>query len=202
MPPAAPPLPSSPPERRDGSHWTTHDGIDLDDLVRRARAGESRAVQQLVDHLTPIFHRHALQVTGAPDVADDIVQQAFVTAHQRLAELEGRFDGWVFRIVSNLCKDHLRNIRTTSHDSYESDDLVSPRPTPDRQLERAELREALVRALGALPAHYREVFVRHHLHDESYEAIGRALGTTPGAIKMRVHRAKAQLQDLLAAYAA
>lgn len=202
MPLAPPPSPVPLAQRRDGSRWTTHEGIDLDDLVRRARDGEPRAFQQLVAHLTPIYHRHALQVTGAPDVADDIVQQAFVTAHQRLAELQGRFDGWVFRIVSNLCKDHLRNIRTTAHDSYDADDLVSMRPTPDRELEMAELREALTRALWALPAHYREVFVRHHVHGESYEAIGRALGTTPGAIKMRVHRAKEQLQDLLAPHAA
>jgi RNA polymerase sigma-70 factor (ECF subfamily) len=135
-------------------------------------------------------------MTGSPDVAEDILQMSFIKAYQHLAEVRGRFDAWVFRIVANGCKDWLKNIRRT-HLSYDEDDQPSGYATPDEDLDRTELRSDLDRALAALAPSLREAFVMKHVEGRSYEEMADLLGTTVGALKMRVHRAREALQALL-----
>jgi RNA polymerase sigma-70 factor (ECF subfamily) len=135
-------------------------------------------------------------MTGSPDVAEDILQLSFIKAYQHLAEVRGRFDAWVFRIVANGCKDWLKNIRR-SHLSYDEDDQPSSFATPDEELDRSELRTDLDKALSTLPSSLREAFIMKHVEGRSYEEMADLLGTTVGALKMRVHRAREALQALL-----
>jgi DNA-directed RNA polymerase specialized sigma24 family protein len=93
--------------------------------------------------------------------------------------VRGRFDAWLFRIVANGCKDWLKNIRRT-HVSYEEDDQPSHFATPDEDLDRAELRRDLDRALAQLAAPLREAFIMKHVEGRSYEEMADLLGTTVG----------------------
>ena len=173
------------------------DGEDADQLViQRVLAGQRDAFKVLISRYSDPLYRHALCMTGSPDVAEDILQVSFIKAYQHLAEVRGRFDAWVFRIVANGCKDWLKNIRR-SHLSYEEDDQPSTFATPDENLDRAELRGDLDHALSMLPAALREAFVMKHVEGRSYEEMADLLGTTVGALKMRVHRAREALQALL-----
>jgi RNA polymerase sigma-70 factor, ECF subfamily len=94
------------------------------------------------------------------------------------------------------CKDWLKNIRRT-HVSYDEDDQPSSFNTPDEDLDRSELRLDLDQALGSLAPSLREAFVMKHVEGRSYEEMAELLGTTVGALKMRVHRAREALQALL-----
>jgi RNA polymerase sigma-70 factor, ECF subfamily len=165
-------------------------------IIQRVLAGERDAFRLLIQRYSDPLYRHALCMTGSPDVAEDILQLSFIKAYQHLAEVRGRFDAWVFRIVANGCKDWLKNIRR-SHLSYDEDDQPSDYATPDEELDRTELRSDLDRALAALPASLREAFVMKHVEGRSYEEMADLLGTTVGALKMRVHRAREALQALL-----
>ena len=165
-------------------------------IIQRVLAGERDAFRLLISRYSDPLYRHALCMTGSPDVAEDILQLSFIKAYQHLAEVRGRFDAWVFRIVANGCKDWLKNIRRT-HLSYDEDDQPSTYATPDEELDRSELRTDLDRALAALPASLREAFVMKHVEGRSYEEMADLLGTTVGALKMRVHRAREALQALL-----
>jgi RNA polymerase sigma-70 factor, ECF subfamily len=165
-------------------------------IIGRVLAGNRDAFRTLISRYSDPLYRHALCMTGSPDVAEDILQMSFIKAFQHLAEVRGRFDAWVFRIVANGCKDWLKNIRRT-HLSYEEDDQPSGFATPDEELDRTELRSDLDRALAALPASLREAFVMKHVEGRSYEEMADLLGTTVGALKMRVHRAREALQVLL-----
>ena len=98
--------------------------------------------------------------------------------------------------MANGCKDWLKNIRRT-HLSYEEDDQPSSFATPEDDLDRTELRSDLDRALQALAPSLREAFVMKHVEGRSYEEMADLLGTTVGALKMRVHRAREALQALL-----
>ena len=173
---------------------------DLDNtdqlIIQRVLAGNRDAFKTLITRYSDPLYRHALCMTGSPDVAEDILQLSFIKAYQHLAEVRGRFDAWVFRIVANGCKDWLKNIRR-SHLSYDEDDQPSGYATPDEELDRTELRSDLDRALATLPASLREAFVMKHVEGRSYEEMADLLGTTVGALKMRVHRAREALQDLL-----
>ncbi len=165
-------------------------------VIDRVLAGDRNAFGMLIERYSDPLYRHAVGMTGSPDVAEDILQVSFIKAYNHLSEVRGRFDAWVFRIVANGCKDWLKNIRRT-HLSYEEDDQPSGYETPEEELDRGELRSDLDRALSALPASLREAFVMKHVEGRSYEEMAELLDTTVGALKMRVHRAREALQALL-----
>jgi RNA polymerase sigma-70 factor (ECF subfamily) len=166
------------------------------EIIQRVLRGSRDAFEVLVVRYSDPLYRHALAMTGSPDVAEDILQASFIKAYQHLGEVRGRFDAWIFRIVANACKDWLKNIRRT-HVSYEEDDQPSTFATPDEELDRDELRSDLERALAALPPSLREAFIMKHVEGRSYEEMAELLSTTVGALKMRVHRARESLQHLL-----
>jgi RNA polymerase sigma-70 factor (ECF subfamily) len=166
------------------------------EVIARVLQGDRTAFGTLIRRYSDPLYRHAVGMTGSPDVAEDILQASFIKAYQHLAEVHGRFDAWIFRIVANGCKDWLKNIRRT-HLSYEEDDQPSSFATPDEELDRTELRSDLDRALTALAPSLREAFVMKHVEGRSYEEMADLLGTTVGALKMRVHRAREALQALL-----
>jgi RNA polymerase sigma-70 factor (ECF subfamily) len=165
-------------------------------IITSVLAGNRDAFSALIHRYSDPLYRHALGMTGSPDVAEDILQQSFIKAYNHLAEVRGRFDAWLFRIVANGCKDWLKNIRRT-HVSYDEDDQPSAYATPDEDLDRSELRSDLDRALATLAPSLREAFVMKHVEGRSYEEMADLLGTTVGALKMRVHRAREALQALL-----
>jgi RNA polymerase sigma-70 factor (ECF subfamily) len=166
------------------------------DIISRVLRGERNAFQALIHRYSDPLYRHALGMTGSPDVAEDILQMSFIKAYQHLAEVRGRFDAWVFRIVANGCKDWLKNIRRT-HVSYDEDDQPTGYANPEEDLDRTELRDDLDRALASLPPSLREAFIMKHVEGRSYEEMAELLSTTVGALKMRVHRAREALQALL-----
>lgn len=173
------------------------DQVEADQqIIARVLAGHREDFSLLIARYSDALYRHALGMTGSPDVAEDILQMSFIKAYQHLAEVRGRFDAWVFRIVANGCKDWLKNIRRT-HLSYDEDDQPSGYATPEEDLDRTELRGDLDRALAALAPSLREAFVMKHVEGRSYEEMADLLGTTVGALKMRVHRAREALQVLL-----
>ena len=165
-------------------------------VIDRVLAGDRDSFGILIQRYSDPLYRHAVGMTGSPDVAEDILQVSFIKAYNHLSEVRGRFDAWVFRIVANGCKDWLKNIRRT-HLSYEEDDQPSGYESPEEELDRGELRAKLDRALDALPASLREAFVMKHVEGRSYEEMAVLLDTTVGALKMRVHRAREALQALL-----
>jgi RNA polymerase sigma-70 factor (ECF subfamily) len=165
-------------------------------IITSVLAGNREAFSTLIHRYSDPLYRHAVGMTGSPDVAEDILQQSFIKAYNHLAEVRGRFDAWLFRIVANGCKDWLKNIRRT-HVSYDEDDQPSAYATPDEDLDRSELRRDLDRALGSLAPSLREAFVMKHVEGRSYEEMADLLDTTVGALKMRVHRAREALQALL-----
>jgi RNA polymerase sigma-70 factor (ECF subfamily) len=167
-----------------------------EEIIASVLAGDRESFGILVTRYSDALYRHALGMTGSPDVAEDMLQVSFIKAFQHLGEVRGRFDAWIFRILANGCKDWLKNIRR-SHVSYEEDDQPSHYATPEEDLDRGQLRDDLDRALGSLPATLREAFVMKHVEGRSYEEMAELLQTTVGALKMRVHRAREALQKLL-----
>jgi RNA polymerase sigma-70 factor (ECF subfamily) len=144
------------------------DQLEVDqDIISRVLAGNRDAFTVLINRYSDPLYRHALGMTGSPDVAEDILQMSFIKAYQHLAEVRGRFDE------------------------------PSGYSTPDEELDRTELRSDLDRALMTLAPSLREAFVMKHVEGRSYEEMADLLGTTVGALKMRVHRAREALQALL-----
>lgn len=167
------------------------------DLVTRVLAGDREAYGDLLARYQDEMYRHAKRMVGSPDVAEDLVQGSLIKAYTNLARCREpeRFGSWLFRILSNRCKDYLKSRRrrdTSLEESWPDDG-----PDPAEDAARAELRRTVAQALGRLPPSQREAFILKHLEGLSYEEIAQRLGTSVGSLKMRVFRARDTLQELL-----
>lgn len=169
------------------------------EVVELVLAGHRESYRLLVRRYQDMLFRHALRMTGEADVAADLVQASLIKAYTSIGRCRDRdrFGAWLFRILANACKDHLKSRRRKD---VRLDDLtVQPDvfTTPDRDLERTETRNRLDAALEKLPASLREAFVLKHVEGMPYEEIAEIMKTTVPALKMRVHRAREMLKDLL-----
>jgi len=165
-------------------------------------AGDQEAFGVLVRRYKDVLYRYAERMTGRPDDAADIVQQAFIKGFRSLDRCRDpeRVGGWLFRIAVNLCKDQLKG-RVKREVSLEAVGPVrATRDLPEEGAERAEIREEIYRALQALSDEQREAFVLKHVEGWSYEEMAEKLDVSVSALKMRVHRARDQLQEMLENY--
>ena len=145
-------------------------------------------------------------MVGRRDDAEDIVQEAFVRAYQNLHRYrdEAKFTTWLLRIVTNLCTDQARmsQRRTTLEQQEAMGALdwmtIGSTDDPVQNLEEARRKEALRKALNALPAHHRGVIVLRDIEEREYPEIAQILGCTIGGAKLRVLRARRALKDRIA----
>lgn len=173
-------------------------------VVARVRAGDRDAYRILVRRYQDVLYRHALRMTGAADVAADLVQSALVKAYTHIDRCRDpeRFGAWLFRILANRCKDHLKSRRRRDV-SLDSDSIPPARSNEDPALdtERHELRRLIEAALRKLPEIQREAFLLKHVEGRSYDEISEMLDVSVPALKMRVLRARealrAELEEVL-----
>lgn len=170
------------------------------ELVRRALTGSDPAFGELVRRYQDLLYRHAVRMTGTPDDAADAVQSAFIKAHRSLRRCRDpeRVGAWLFRIGANTCKDLLKSRRTTVP-VEDVHGLEAEAGNPEREVERHRVRSEIDRALAALAVEQREAFVMKHVEGWSYTEMSETLGVSVPALKMRVHRAREELQALLGA---
>lgn len=169
------------------------------ELIARILAGEREQYALLVGRYQEMLFRHALGMVLQPDAAADLVQDSFIKAYTSLRHCHepARFKSWVYRILSNRCKDYLKNRRRQTVPLEEDTALAPSREDPQFSLEQQELRLALNHALGTLPEAQREAFLLKHVEGLSYEEMADRLEVSISALKMRVFRAREALQALL-----
>lgn len=165
-------------------------------LVARAVDGDAGAYEILVRRHQGALYRHARGMGLDPDTAEDMVQEALVRGYSGLAECRdgGAFRGWLFRILRNCCLDHFKNIRRRNvpldEASPDGAEGFGAEPT-------TELRHELDDALGRLSPLLREAFLLKHEAGYSYDEMAEIADTSASAVKMRVHRARDELRELL-----
>lgn len=175
-------------------------------LVRRAREGDYLAFERLFERHRALVYRFAYQMTSRRDDAEDIVQEAFVRAYQNLHRYrdEAKFTTWLLRIVTNLCTDQARmSQRRTVLEQQEAVGAldwmtIGDVDDPVQNLEDARRKQALGKALRALPEHHRSVIILRDIEEREYPEIASILGCTIGGAKLRVLRARRALKDRIA----
>ncbi len=166
------------------------------DLVRQAVAGDMRAFESL-------YRRHSGRVHGAvwrlsgmnPARADDLTQEAFVRAWQKLDSFrhESAFTTWLHRLAVNVALMDIR--RQRPEDSVE-DDVLELAAEPVRDFCAGE-RGDLERAVAALPPRARAVLVLYDIEGWKHEEIANELGMAVGSSKAQLHRARGLLKRAL-----
>ncbi|HUO60252.1 MAG TPA: RNA polymerase sigma factor [Candidatus Acidoferrales bacterium] len=183
------------------------------ELIRAAQNGDRAAFEQLVRQYDQAVLRLALQLTGKEQDARDIYQDAFLKAYRNLGNFrfECSFYTWIYRIVTNLCLDHLRRKQVRKEDApvaydehgqeYSIIDQVSddrPGASPERDLMRRELGARIAKALTKLTPRERMVFEMKHYQGLKLRTIGEALNTTEETAKNTLFRATQKLRAALA----
>ncbi len=181
----------------------TIDAESLKDQITRARQGDRRAAERLVRAHEGWVRSAIYAVSGRRDEADDLAQQVWARAWDRLDTLENpaQFRAWLYTIARNTAIDvgtaeRRRRVRTTALErTTELPD--PPQRGPAATAAENELHATLLRAVQSLPALYREPFVLRHLQDWSYAEIGEVLGLTTETVETRLVRARRMLREML-----
>ena len=166
-------------------------------------SGDRDAYRLLVRRYGDTLHGHALRMSGTPDEAADLVQRALVRGFEKLRTCREpeRVGAWLFRILANLCKDHLCSPRRSDVSVDKVAGVLPSTSDPASDAEGVEIRTRVWGALDALTPEQREAFVLKHVEGRSYEEIAAVMDLSVASLKMRVHRAREALRGLLEEYA-
>ena len=195
-------------------------GSDERALIERAQTGDREAFEELVHRYDRDVLRIALNILHRPEDARDVYQEAFLKIYRNLPRFrfECSFYTWAYRIVTNVCLDHLR--RRGSRPEDQAPELASnrdgermtgdffdrqqnqePSSDPERRMQGIEIARRIASALCLLTPRERMVFEMKHYQGLKLRAIGDALGTTEETVKNSLFRAtrklRAQLEGLL-----
>ena len=184
-------------------------------LVREVQGGNRGAFAQLVRAHDQAVLRVALRITGSHSDAQDIYQEAFLKVYKKLStfRFECSFSTWIYRIVSNVCLDHLRKKRNRRENStidvsvdgkeYDLLNQISddrPANNPEQQLLRRELSAHISFALHELTPCERMVFELKHFEGLKLRTVGAILRTSEGSVKTSLFRATRKMRFQLAGF--
>jgi RNA polymerase sigma-70 factor (ECF subfamily) len=180
-------------------------GLDISALralVTEAQVGSRSAADRLVRDHEHWVRSVVFGVTGRWDLVDDIAQQVWAQVWERLPSLKEpeRLRSWLYAVARNAAIDagQARKRRTTAGLDHVEESLGDAGQVgPVGTTLGAELREMLLKAVEALPVHYREPFVLRHLQDWSYAEIGDLLGLPVETVETRLVRARRLLREML-----
>jgi RNA polymerase sigma-70 factor (ECF subfamily) len=180
-----------------------------EELLGRSLAGDEAAFCALYRRRQAGLYRFALQMCGSEGVAEDVVQEVFMTLLRDGTQFDaarGALSSYLYGIARNQVLRRLEKERPfvtladEKEDETGADAFADARPDPLAELAQSELVERVRGAVLTLPAHYREVVVLCELHEMSYAEAAAVLGCAVGTVRSRLHRARAMLCERLSAY--
>ncbi len=183
-------------------------------LIRAAQKGDADAFERLVREYDRSVLRIAMNLLRSPEEARDVYQEAFLKVYRSLHSFrfDCSFHTWLYRIVTNVCLDHLRRRKVRREESMVVEtsegvvDRVSqleedgPHADPERQMWNRELAGKIEGALSGLTPRERTVFELRHFEGLRLRAIGEIIGTTEEAAKNCLFRATQKMRSSLEAF--
>ena len=167
------------------------------ELIQRSLAGEESAFGFLVDKYKGSVHALAYRKLGDFHTAEEITQDTFLKAYQKLSTLKdpARFPGWLYVIAARCCISWLRQnrLKTESFDNVK----VEIEQQSYAKYADARVRDEVQSALENLPESERTVLTLYYMAGMTCEEIGRFIGTSCGAIRDRLYRARIHLKEEL-----
>jgi RNA polymerase sigma-70 factor, ECF subfamily len=178
-------------------------------LIDLAKKGDLDAFNRLILAHQDMAFNLAARMLSDDDAAADVTQVAFLSAYRSLDTFRGgSFKSWVLRMVSNACYDELRRRKrrptvplepiTEDEEEVESPAwLADDGPSPEDEIERSELNQAIQRCLNGLPEDFRSVVIMIDIEGLDYQEVSIAAGKPLGTIKSRLARARLKMRDCL-----
>lgn len=188
--------------------------LDEAGLIRAAQAGDADAFERLVRAYDQSVLRIAMNLLRSPDEARDVYQEAFLKIFRNLRQFrfDCSFHTWLYRVVTNVCFDHMRRRKVRKEESTVVEtpdgpvDQITqieeggPAANPERQTWNRELSAGIAAALEELTPRERMVFELRHYEGLRLRAIGDILGTSEEAAKNCLFRATQKMRSRLEAF--
>src|SRR6185437_77077 len=188
--------------------------LDESSLIRAVQEGDQDAFGQLVRAYDQSVLRLAMNLLRSPEDAQDVYQEAFLRVYRNLNSFrfDCSFHTWLYRIVTNLCLDHMRKRKVRKEESSQIEGSDGPvdrmdavqesraEGDPLRSMFAGELRERIEKTLGELSPRERMVFELRHYQGLKLRNIGEILGTTEEAAKNCLFRATQKMRAALGEY--
>jgi RNA polymerase sigma-70 factor (ECF subfamily) len=185
--------------------------LDEAGLIRAAQSGDQAAFERLVRAYDQSVLRIAMNMLRSPEDARDVYQEAFLRVYRNLNSFrfDCSFHTWLYRIVTNICLDHLRKRKVRKEDQgtvetgegpvdrMERVEEHAPEADPERHAHSRQLAERIQSALAGLSARERMVFELRHYQGLRLRNIGEVLGTSEEAAKNCLFRATQKLRVVL-----
>ncbi|WPZ33820.1 sigma-70 family RNA polymerase sigma factor [Thalassobaculum sp. OXR-137] len=190
---------------------TGGDPADDSALVAGLQAGDRAAFERLVrDHGARLL-AVARRMVRDEATAQDCLQDAFLSVHRGIARFEphGSFSGWLHRITGNACLMRLRSAKRLAETpiddllpAFDADGVRMGEPRtalrdPENELEAARIRRFMRQKIDELPEGYRIVLLLRDIEGYSTREAAEMVGIAEGALKVRLHRARAALKTLV-----
>ncbi|HEY0371970.1 MAG TPA: RNA polymerase sigma factor [Thermoanaerobaculia bacterium] len=176
----------------------TSDLLTDEEVVRRVVAGEQELFELLLRRYNQRIYRAVRAMLRDPEDAEDVMQQAYVSAYRHLHQFEGRsaFSTWLTKIA--LREASARNRKTVERGSDTTMmHLVEPSPDPETRAVAADLMQHVEAEVAALAETYRSVLLLREVEGLSTEETAACLEISTDVVKTRLHRARAMLRDAL-----
>ena len=175
---------------------------DDDQLIRRFQAGDEAVFGELVERWAQDLLRLAWRLTGSPEEAEEIRQEALVRVWRGLETFDGRSRPrtWLYRITVNLWRDRLRRGERQGRTADAARERARTRPAAPSSAQLSGEREDTARvaaAVLALPAELRAVVVLRHYHDLSFREIAGLTGSPVTTVQTRMARGLDRLRQRL-----
>jgi RNA polymerase sigma-70 factor (ECF subfamily) len=166
-------------------------------LVERAKGGDTAAFEELYRLNVRRIYALCFRLAGEPSLADELTQDVFVRAWQKLSSFRGEsaFSSWLYPLAVNVALSERRSRRRRLDRVFAVEDPVAlerpaPRPSPETAFD-------LDRAMAALPPGARSVFVLHDVEGLKHEEIADVTKVAVGTSKAQLHRARKLLREAL-----
>jgi RNA polymerase sigma-70 factor (ECF subfamily) len=166
--------------------------------VLRAQAGDSAALDELLQAVQAPLYRYIVSLTGDASLAEDILQEVFVLIYRKLGWLRepGLFRAWAYRIATRETFKFLKREKRWQEQEREEETLRAI-PTPQPEKLAAEFATQLPQLLARLSPASRAVIVLHYLHELTLDEVAAVLGVALGTVKSRLAYGLASLRQQL-----
>jgi RNA polymerase sigma-70 factor (ECF subfamily) len=178
-----------------------------DALVARCTQGDEESFRVIFERYAGSVNGFIYSMVGERDLAEELTQETFVRAYVKISTLRDatKLSTWLFGIAKNVAREALSARRSKAHTHVEIDDAalseISDRnPSPTASVLNKELHNVMLKGLAQLDEDKRQVFTLKVFHHLRYDEIMEVTGFSLSKVKSDLHRARGEMQRLIAAY--
>jgi RNA polymerase sigma-70 factor (ECF subfamily) len=176
-------------------------------LIKRSKKGDTDSFEELISNYQLNAYNIAFRMLGNQEDAKDCTQDALIKVYKSIGKFKGNssFSTWLYRIVTNTCKDFIRKKKEVLYldndikgeEGNIKRELRDEGDTPETVLEKSELKEVVTQAISELNEDHREVIVLRDINGYSYDEIAEILNCSHGTVKSRINRGRKALKEVL-----